>query len=117
MANIRDITRYVGDSEDIRIQVLNNSGLPYDLSAVTEIVLGVDEELNPKTVSPLAGIPGVVEAGTSGWVVFTPDSILSDLPAGKYWAQVRFIENSKIRSTGKFAYTQEASLFNMPWGT
>ena len=117
MAFVNRIERTAGDSGDLRVQIMMNKKEPYDLTNVTKIQIGFDQQLNPTTVSPDAVMEGSVDSGleAQGWATFTDNGLddLAALTAGEYYGQIRFVDAGKIWSTNKFKVELETPLFDI----
>jgi len=114
MALVKNITRFRGDTSDIRIYIEEKPGKPYDFEGTTVIRLGISTSLNPSDgSSPLGILEGVIDTENEGWVTFPVISPVEDIDLGEHYAQIRFIQSGKIASTDKFRYYQEAASFDI----
>ena len=90
------VTTYVGaDGRQIRLQVKDEDGNAYDLSGFSSCTVSARLGSGSSATWKIQAKSVTIEAGTDGWVHFTPSASEIDTE-GEYLAQFRFVDAGSL---------------------
>lgn len=106
MAKANNIRRKQGDTYPIEVQILEADGkTAYDLTSVSEIKLGVDEnDTLAVSDTPALVLTGAVTDAATGTAEFTVTVGDAALAVARYNAEIQMIDGTYIITTDTFDY-------------